>query len=72
MDAFLLAVAILCSDAKTLRVEQIVGSNPITHAECDLLSESATIKQVYIKPLNINGCERILLCTEVGWKNIPQ
>jgi hypothetical protein len=67
MDAFLLAVALLCNDEHTLTVQRMLETQPRTHEACTADEANPAMRQKHLKPAR-TGCEEILLCVQVGWR----
>lgn len=67
---FILAVALICPDANTCHVQEVLTPKPITFKECNKKVEDAEFRKRYRseKP-DADGCELDLICVRVFWDN---
>lgn len=68
MDAWILAVGLLCASEKELTVQRIITTEPMSHAQCERHERDPEMRKRYILEKQAGSCKQILLCVQVGWK----
>lgn len=69
MDHFLLAIALMCSEQRTLYVTRMIDAMPTTYEQCTKREQDSRVRELFLNPIKgKTRCEEILLCVQVGWE----